>query len=232
MRSAHTPSRLTTAAMVILAFAGLAGGRSAQASTTVSKARTLYVAIGDSFTQGVGTDQPLTESFPALLARHLPPHSGFLNLGEAGYTAGDARTIELPKALTAHVTLATVWLGTNDVHNGIPTPTFKSGLRAILRALHRKHVHVFVGTLPNFKIVPVAAGNPDYSVRGQADNVAIVALAARYGATVVDVYPASQSLWGHPNLVNSDGIHLATKGYAKLANLFYRVMHAQGALGP
>jgi len=230
MRIAQTLSRFAAAFAAISALTGLAGGRTTQAATTVPNARAVYVAIGDSFTQGVGTHQPSTESFPALLARHLPHHACFLNLGVAGFTAEDARINELPKALAARVTLTTVWLGTNDVHNGISTSTFKSGLGSILRALHRNHVHVFVATLPNFKIVPVAVGDPSFSVQGRADNAVIVALAARYGATVVDVYSASPSLWGHHNLVTSDGIHLTAQGYSALADLFHGVMHAQGAL--
>jgi hypothetical protein len=109
----------------------------------------------------------------------------------------------------------------------------------MLSALHDAHVRVFVATLPNFRVVPLFAGNPGYCtgrcwIPGTAINIAIVAVAARYGDTVVDVYAATKSLWGRPKFVKNTGdppgLFLNAAGQAAQADLFYGVMHAHGAL--
>jgi acyl-CoA thioesterase I len=202
-----------------------------------------YVAMGDSLTAGDGADNEETQSYPALLAAHLPSGTRFLNLGVPGYTLDNAIQDELPQALAAHPRLATVWIGTNDVLGGtcpqIPascakeTTSFKRGLDHLLSALHAAHVRVFVANLPDFHVLPKSSWCPhpvQCSTAGTAFNEAIATVASRYGDSVMDVYAASKSLWGRPKFVSYDGLHLTTAGYAALAHLFYGVMHAQGAL--
>src|SRR5947209_13639130 len=72
--------------------------------------RFVYVAIGASDSYGVGTNDPATESWPAVLARYLPPGTHFVNLGVPGILLHRAVEVELPVALDAHPTLVTVWL--------------------------------------------------------------------------------------------------------------------------
>jgi acyl-CoA thioesterase I len=205
-----------------------------------------YVAMGDSLTAGDGADNQETQSYPALLATHLPSGTRFLNLGVPGYTLDNAIQDELPQALAAHPPLATVWIGTNDVLGGtcpqVPascakeTTSFKRGLDHLLSALHAAHVRVFVANLPDFRTVPETAGGDSSYCKGRcwtpgtARNATIAAVASRYGDSLIDVYAASKSLWGRPKFVSYDGLHLTTAGYAALAHLFYGIMHAQGAL--
>jgi lysophospholipase L1-like esterase len=209
-----------------------------------------YVAIGDGNVQGEGLANPSTESYPALLAKHLRPGARFLNLGKSGHLLNYALKSELPRALASHAPLATISLGIRDVafgscpgkpsSCGTEVATFKAGLRRMLSALHDTHVRVFVATLPDFHVVPLfAGGNPDYCagrcwIPGTAINAAIVAVAARYGDPVVDVYSATRSLWGRPEFVKNygdpPGLFLNAAGQAAQAELFYGVMHAHGAL--
>jgi lysophospholipase L1-like esterase len=102
----------------------------------------------------------------------------------------------------------------------------------MLSALHDAHMRVLVANLPDFHVLPESPWCPCPGrcwTLGTALNGAIATAASRYGDSVIDVYAASTSLWGRPELV-SDGLHLTTAGYAALADLFYSVMRAQGAL--
>lgn len=211
-----------------------------------------YVAIGDSLTFGTGADNPSTQSYPALIGAHLPAGTTFLNLGVPGMTLDGALTGELPQALAAHPSVATVWLGANDIFQGncpqvesscaTEVATLEANLDRMLSALRDAHVRVFVANLADFHIIPATAGgDPQYCtlkpkvsgacwIPGSAVNAAIVRVAGRYNDPVIDVYAATKTLWGHPEFVSSDGLHLSTAGYAALADLFYGVMHAAGVV--
>src|SRR5205807_9594809 len=161
-----------------------------------------YVAMGDSATAGAGADNEATQSYPALLAAHLPSGTRFLNLGVPGYTLDSAIRGELPQALAAHAPLATVWIGVNDVLGGtcpqVPTScakettSFETELDQLLSALHDAHMRVFVANLPDFHILPVtASGDPQFCnsqcwTPGTARIVAISAVASRYGGSVIE----------------------------------------------
>jgi hypothetical protein len=55
------------------------------------------------------------------------------------------------------------------------------------------------------------------------------ALAAKHGATVVDLYSATSLLSPHPELQENQYI-FNSRGEAVLAQIFYHVMHRHGAL--
>src|SRR2546426_12315229 len=78
-----------------------------------------YVAIGASDTVGVGAADPTTGSWPARLAAKLPAGATYLNLGVSGSLASGAREQQLPKALEARPTHATVWLAVNGLNAGL-----------------------------------------------------------------------------------------------------------------
>jgi lysophospholipase L1-like esterase len=229
-------------ALVLLVLLGLSARVPAQAATQHHAARPVYVALGDSLTAGDGTGDPATQSYPALLARHLPRGAGFYNLGSEGNTLDAALLLDLPATLAERPTLVTVWLGVNDLMEGTPPATFRTDLDHLLTTLQRTHTRVFIANMPDLRHVPasyfaffdgVLGGGSRtaaaYAPVGRAYNSALAAVAARHGATVVDIYAATNSLWGRPELV-SDGVHLNAQGYTILAHLFYGVMHAHGAI--
>ena len=226
-------------AYVLLALGALAP---AQAATQRHAARPVYVALGASWTAGEGTDDPATQSYPALLARHLPRGAGYYNLGSNGNTLDAALSVDLPTALAERPTLVTVWLGDNDLMGGTTPATYRTDMDHLLAAFQRSHARVFVANVLDLSRVPasffafydaVLGGSRTaaaYAPVGRAYNSALAAVAARHGATVVDLYAATKGLWGRPELLYSDGIHLNAQGYAIVAHLFYGVMHAHGAI--
>lgn len=101
----------------------------------------VYVAIGASDSYGVGADNPATQSWPADLARRLPPQTHVVNLGVPGILLHRAVETELPVALDAHPTLVTVWLAVNDLGAGVPLPQYRRDLGTLLGALRRAAAH-------------------------------------------------------------------------------------------
>ena len=188
-----------------------------------------YVALGDSLTFGLGADHPATSSYPALLARHLPPGSRVRNLAIPGITIADALDQELQAALAAHPTLATVWLGYSDITLATTPASYAKSLARLLASLRRQHARIFVANMPNPRIVPITALNPDDHL-ARRYNALIAAAARRYGATVVDIYTNTSTVWGKPGLVTDDDLHPTTRGYAVLARIFFEVLHIHGAL--
>jgi lysophospholipase L1-like esterase len=228
-----TVARYLLAVAIQLAFligimAPLSPGHQAEGAP-VSAAQVVYVALGESLTYGHGTDHPDTQSYPAVLARHLPQGARFLNLGVDGNTMAHALATDLPVALAARPTLATVWLGGNDVG---PTAVTELGkqLDQIVGALQRVHARVFVANYPDLRRVPGFSGPADVVKATLAYDKVIAAVAAKRHVPLIDVWSATNAIWGHPQFVYTDGIHLTAQGYAHLAQVFYRVMHSHGAL--
>jgi acyl-CoA thioesterase I len=211
-----------------------------QAAATRGTAPIVYAAMGDSFTYSVGADDPATQSYPAVLARHLPRGAHFLNVGISGASLDVDRTYQLPQALAAHATLVTIWIGHNPYPVGMgaassepaAVATEKAELDQMLTTLQGKHVRVFVANEPAFMVGFNTPPSRADDALARTLNAAIAAAAARHRATVVDLYAVTKTIWGHPAyVVAGDGEgHLTAAGYKALAGVFYRVMHSHGAL--
>lgn len=206
-----------------------------QATTPHPVVHPVYVALGDALTVGEGADDPKTQSYPALLARHLPPGAHFLSVAQDTATLESALSAQLPAALAAHPTLVTVWLGQNELGSGT-LARYRTGLDRMLAAFQHVHAHVFVLNIPDQRQIPAyaiagaAANARRYNGVARRYNAAIATLAARRGAVVVDIYGATKSLWGHDEFVAADGLILTTPGYAALAHLVYGVLRRHHAL--
>ncbi|HKC73170.1 MAG TPA: GDSL-type esterase/lipase family protein [Chloroflexota bacterium] len=186
--------------------------------------RFVYVAIGASDSYGVGTDDPAMESWPAVLARYLPPGTHFVNLGVPGILLHRAVEVELPVALDAHPTLVTVWLAVNDLAAGVPLPQYRHDLGVLLRTLrHATHARVLIANVPNLALLPAFGAYRGLGPMVAAWNAVIAAAARAHGAILVDVYARWRDLALHPEYVAPDGLHPTAEGYRRLAELFWRV---------
>jgi acyl-CoA thioesterase I len=196
------------------------------------EARVVYVALGDGHTNDGGGDHPISQDYPALLARHLPPGARFFNLARIQNALSDSVLVDVRPTLAAHPTLITVWLGIADIAFGSNTPpaTYRGNLDILLTALQRTHARVFIGNMPDLRFFH----DPDSRAQaknGLAYNAIIADEARRHGAVVVNVYAVSKAIWGHPELLTGEGYDVPNaRGQAVLAALFYGVMHAHGAL--
>ena len=218
--------------LLVMCSSGLAHASATQARGYASRA--VYVALGASDTVGIGAANPARDNWTAQLARRLPSGSRYVNLGHSGATLSDALALELPAALKARPTLVTVWLAVNDINALVSPDDYGVQLNHLLAALHRARARVYVGNVPDLTLVPayidagVSAADVNQIVHMY--NKVIADACARHGATLVDLYAASKPVLHNLKNVGADGFHPSTRGYTLLANLFYQVMHRDGAI--
>jgi len=202
----------------------------------------VYAALGASETAGVGTDDPVRDSFPEQLYLRLPQTAVYYNFGLPGETTAAALKDELPPAAAVQPTIATVWFNVDDLAAGVPVSDFESRLEQIVGQLARGgETRVLIANTPPLDDLPAyqacrpnpppalkcALGAvtlpPPEEARALVDayNAAIVRVAARHGATVVDLASqAGAALAQHPDYVSADGLHPSTKGAAAIAAAF------------
>jgi len=194
-----------------------------------------YVAIGASDAVGIGATCPATQGYVPLLGQRMPAHARVVNLGIGGATVRVALGDEVQYALAAKPNIVTVWLAANDfraMENGTLTlATYTQQLDQLLGQLHAgTSAHVYVADLPDLTKLPYFIHGtvplPTIVAQTIAWNVAITAVAAKYGDVLVDLYHAN--LAAHPDYIWIDGFHPSTKGYAVLAGVFWAVMQAHG----
>ena len=140
--------------------------------------------------------------------------------------------------------IATVWIGVNDLFYlyefGNPTPAeedreaarFQRDLDELLDRLSRTGAHVYLALLHDLSSGPVqtsgvfmsTAGEEWTRMSGQAErfNAIIKAVAAKYGAALVDI-PATK-IFTTPSFMFEDGIHPNARGYDELAKVWWNVL--------
>lgn len=191
-----------------------------------------YVAIGASDTVGVGASDPATGSWPARVARLLPPGSAYVNVGVSGTIALQAKDQQLPGAIAQHPSVVSVWLAVNDMNATIQPASYRDSLAAIVDGLvANTDAKVFVGNVPDVRGVP-AYKDADKTALAQAiagynDVIASVVAAHPGRAFVVDLYTGSAALVSTIT-VSSDGFHPSDEGYDLIAQRFADTMRANG----
>ncbi|HEV8670866.1 MAG TPA: GDSL-type esterase/lipase family protein [Candidatus Limnocylindria bacterium] len=191
-----------------------------------------YVAIGASDTVGVGASDPATGSWPARVAKLLPPGSAFVNVGVSGSIALQARSAQLPGAVAQKPTVVSIWLAVNDMNATIEPASFANDLGAIVDALvSGTEAKIFVGNVPDLRPVP-AYKDADKAALFRlisAYNATIAAIAAKYPVRVVlvDLFTGSAELVSTIT-VSGDGFHPSDAGYQLIADRFAAAMRASG----
>lgn len=180
----------------------------------------------------MGSLDPARGSWPARVAVRLPAGATYANLGISGSLTAQAQRDQLPKAIHEQPTIATVWLGVNDLNSGVAAPDHSAAIGAIIDGLvERTPAKVFVGTVPDLRAVPI------YSVvdpavllaRVAAYNAGITAAAAKHPDRVVlvDLFTGSAELTTTMT-VAQDGFHPSDAGYALIADRFAEAMKKAG----
>jgi lysophospholipase L1-like esterase len=130
-------------------------------------------------------------------------------------------------------TVVTVWLGVNDFAANVPLDSYRADLDTLLGGLARgTRARVYVADLPDLTLLP-AFKDRDPVALGELVtewNAAIAATVQANGGTLVDLYDGWSELRQHPEYVSRDGFHPSTRGYRRLAELFWTAMQ-QGGLG-
>lgn len=191
-----------------------------------------YVAIGASDAVGVGATDPATGSWPARVAKLLPPGSAFVNVGVSGSIALQARTAQLPGALAQRPTVVSIWLAVNDMNATIEPASYANDLGAIVDALvSGTEAKIFIGNVPDIRPVPAYADADKAALFRliQAYNSVIAAIAAKHPGRViaVDLFTGSAPLVSTIT-VSGDGFHPSDAGYQLIADRFIEAMKANG----
>ncbi len=186
-----------------------------------------YVALGASDAFGIGTQDPRTQSWPAVLAQTLGPDYHLINLGVPGATVLVAAHAELPVALAQQPALITVWLAVNDLEANVPLATYIDQLRSLLLALSSlAGARIYVGDLPDLTLLPSFAHADQVALTATITqwNGAIAALCQNLGVTLVDLYAPWSDLRSHPTKIaqdfSADGFHPSAAGAQQLAATF------------
>lgn len=194
-----------------------------------------YVALGDSYTIGEGV--PSEESWPVLLTKHLQQNDIDIELvanpSRTGWTTQQVLDRELPLFENLNPTFATLLIGVNDYVQGVNITTFRSRLAQImdlvLSKLPRKENFIVI-TIPDYSATPTGSqfSGPSTSADIERFNTVIKEEAAKRNIPVVDIYPLTQQMKDHPELVVADGLHPSGKEYALWEEMIYPV--AEGIL--
>lgn len=203
-----------------------------------------YVAVGASETTGVGSDQPLRDAWPRVLARTaLPEGTVFVNMGIPGATVAQALAEEMNRALLVRPTVVTVWLNVNDMIRGVGPADFERQLDTLVKALRRDGAtRVLVANTPPLDRLPayqagrILGSLPSPEVVEQAVddyNQATARVVNRQGALLVDLHAlglTARAAGNDASLVSGDGFHPSTAGHAAVAGAFSEVLRRSGPL--
>lgn len=201
-------------------------------STPSASPAVRYVAIGASDTVGIGATDPTTGSWPARVARLLPPGSAYVNVGVSGSVAIQAKDAQLPGAIAQRPTVVSIWLAVNDMNATIQAQSYREALAAIVDALVAKtDAKIFVGNVPDVRSVPAYRDADKNALLAQItaynDAIAAVVKSAPGRVFGVDLFTGSAALVSTIT-VSGDGFHPSDEGYALIATRFADAMRAAG----
>jgi acyl-CoA thioesterase-1 len=208
----------------------------ASAAPTPEPRPITYAAIGASDVEGVGADDPASQSWINVLHEMMPEGTRLVRLGRGGITLGEANQLEVPGAVDADPDIVTMWNVVNDATHGITLTTYLNDLNAALEKLTKEtRAQVVLLNMPDITIL--MNGIPDDQkdlIQGGVEqwNRAIAETAARYDGRVhvVDLYPISEEVLNHPEYISNDNFHPSSTGYRRLAEVVWDEINRDGLL--
>jgi lysophospholipase L1-like esterase len=182
-----------------------------------------FVALGDSFTEGVGDS---VDGFARLGAvdrlaaalRQSNPDLRYTNLAQRGLVVAEVRGQQLEPALALKPDLVSVVAGANDILTGrFSADRWEEEFRTLYQALTQAGATIIAANLPAFPILralkePLQTRVMNNIARG---NSVIERLATEYQVILVDAWTVSQQT-ERPDW-SEDGVHLNSRGYFKFA---------------
>lgn len=173
-----------------------------------------YVALGDSLTAGVGSND-YKQTYPYLLAKHLAGNNplALSNLAIPGAETLDVLEKEVPEAIQEKPDYISLMVGANDIHNLRTNKDFSINYNAIITALKKEtNAKIILINIPylgsDMLIWPPY--NFLFDLRTRQFNGIIKSIAEKNGLRYVDIYnlvPVKQ------NLYSFDGFHPSGQGY-------------------
>lgn len=184
----------------------------------------LYVALGDSTGVGVGSRD--YRGYVARLHERLrteQPGIKLLNLCASGATSYGVVTYQLPRAIAAAPTIVTVFMGINDLLQGVSPEQFGANVRRVAESFAERETRTLFCTLPDLAHAPAAQlflgstglRRQQLATRTLAFNARILEHARSFSHAVRDLFDVA--LHDQAHFFSSDGFHPSSEGYEELA---------------
>ena len=198
-----------------------------------------YVAMGDSFTEGIGDS---VDGFAKLGAmdriaaalRQTNPDLRYTNLAKRGLVVSEIREQQLETALRLKPDFVSVVAGANDIMTGRFSATlWEEEFGILYEALAQTGAAVIAVNLPEFQVLQTLQEPLRARVKGNIarGNDIVQRLATQYQVILVDAWASNQRSdpqdwqdW------SEDGVHLNSRGYFKFAQETLKVIEQQTGL--
>lgn len=191
-----------------------------------------YIALGDSTGVGVGAHDGrgyVARLHERLLA--LVPDARLVNLCISGATSEQVVARQLPRALAEleDGSIASVFVGINDLVRGVSPVRFGEQLEQLARTLAQQQVPTLLCTLPDLVHAPAArtfmqtlgvAGSL-FETRTLAFNAEVQAVARKHQLRVADLFEVPLADRAH--FFCDDGFHPSAQGYEELTTQLWPV---------
>ena len=193
-----------------------------------------FVALGDSFTEGIGDEVGGLElrsahDWIALWMKAVNPETQYTNLATRGLRAGEVRNQQMQRAVNLQPDFVSIIAGANDCLRGpFNADTVKAELGLMFGAFGSIEARIFTSTLPDFTLrleLPEA-------IRGrigrnlETTNTLITQLAQQHGAILFDF--RASGLDARAELWSEDGVHPNALGYLETAKAVVPLLKANG----
>jgi len=199
-------------------------------SETAPKIGIHYVALGDSYTIGVGVQEE--ERWPNILTSHLN-EAGIettlvANPAVSGYTVRNTIELELDEVQRYKPDFVTLFIGANDSFQQIDTTTYQKELHELLDKLQTLMVNpknIVLVTIPDYTLSPAFAQYEKERVRNliKEYNEIIKSEGKTRGLPVADIFPVSETMKSEADYV-SDGLHPSAQGITKWEKVIFPVV--------
>ncbi|WP_345941367.1 SGNH/GDSL hydrolase family protein [Nesterenkonia sp. E16_10] len=202
---------------------------------------TRYVALGDSFTEGIGdpdqtrpgyhrgwADRVAEELALGAAAVEGSPKFSYANLAVRGKLIGQIRDEQLAPALELRPDLITLCAGGNDVirPGGDPDETARI-LDTMVQILSTTGATIMLFNGPDVRETPVVG-----SIRGKVAifNENVRTIAARHDAVVADMWSLRELT--RPEMWDEDRLHFSALGHHTIARMVLDTMNVEHDLKP
>ncbi len=179
----------------------------------------VYVALGDSTTEGVGASHP-SKSFPYLVYKAIKKELGKVehyNFGKKHSKIRNVLQTQLPKTLKLQPDLVTISIGYNDAARKIGTKKFRKDFQTLLKTLSEQTSAIIaVNNLPDLSIataIPMLL-KAYVKMKAKKINEILKQETQASGGIYVDLHAQSKLLTKYKDLLADDGLHPSDMGHA------------------
>lgn len=189
-----------------------------------------YVAIGDSYTVGLGVAEE--DRWPNILTNHLKKEGINIHLvanpAVSGYTVKDVIEMELLEVEKIRPDFVTVLIGTNDNFGQKDAETYSQELRELLDKLQSMITNpknIVLITIPDYTKSPALRlyQKEDMLKLVEEYNEIIKEEGGKRDLAIADIFPVSQTMTSDADYV-SDGLHPSAQGYIKWERIIFPVV--------